>query len=104
MQKLTQFANLRSVSKIGERLQKDDIATIGDTKGTMTLKHRRTNSTIPSPIIKNAIENDIGLHRTLDYLLIKKNISLLNPYKNLCFAESMNGMPHRKLQVSLFYQ
>ena len=37
MQKLTQFANLRSVSKIGERLQKDNIATIGDTKGTMTL-------------------------------------------------------------------
>ena len=29
---------------------------------------------------------------------------LLNPYKNLCFAESLNGMPHRKLQVSLFYQ
>ena len=57
MQKLTQFANLRSVSKIGERLQKDNIATIGDTKGSMTLKHRRTNSTIPSPIIKNAIEN-----------------------------------------------
>lgn len=98
MQKLTQFANLRSVSKIGERLQKDNIATIGDTKGTMTLKHRRTNSTIPSPIIKNAIENDIGLHRTLDYLLIKKNISLLNPYKNLNNAVFLDDMKVSQLE------
>lgn len=98
MQKLTQFANLRSVSKIGERLQKDNIATIGDTKGTMTLKHRRTNSTIPSPIIKNTIENDIGLHRTLDYLLIKKNISLLNPYKNLNNAVFLDDMKVSQLE------
>lgn len=98
MQKLTQFANLRSVSKIGERLQKDNIATIGDTKGTITLKHRRTNSTIPSPIIKNAIENDIGLHRTLDYLLIKKNISLLNPYKNLNNAVFLDDMKVSQLE------
>lgn len=98
MQKLTQFANLRSVAKIGERLQKDNIATIGDTKGTMTLKHRRTNSTIPSPIIKNTIENDIGLHRTLDYLLIKKNISLLNPYKNLNNAVFLDDMKVSQLE------
>ena len=83
MQKLTQFANLRSVSKIGKRLANDNIATIGDTRGSMTLKHRRNSTIISTSRVGDAIENDIGLHRTLDYLLNKKNINLLNPYKNL---------------------
>lgn len=86
MQRLTQFANLRSVSQISKQLQKDKIGAIGDIRGTITYNYGKMDTIISPSRVEKVFDNDIGLHRTLDYLLNKKNIGMMNPYVNLSSA------------------
>ncbi len=86
MQKLTQFANLRSVSEISKQLQKDEIGTIGDIRGTLTFNYDKMDNIVSPSRVEKVLDNDIGLHRTLDYLLNKKHIGMMDPYINLSSA------------------
>lgn len=86
MQRLTQFANLRSVSKISEQLKKDKIGSIGDLRGALTLKYSNMHYAVSSERLGKVLNNDIGLHSTLDYLLNKKNIGMMDSYTNLSTA------------------
>lgn len=60
MQKATQFANFRSLDLVIKSLDKNDILKVGE-------------STHTSPIT----ENMFGLNRTLNYLIVEKNMGLM---------------------------
>ncbi|MCD8377835.1 MAG: hypothetical protein LUB59_03510 [Candidatus Gastranaerophilales bacterium] len=81
MQHLTQFASLRSVKKIGQVLNQHDISLLGDTYKSISFwsKNKQIKK-MGTP--GDAGFNDTGLHKSLDYLLNKKNISVLNFYKS----------------------
>jgi len=85
MQSLTQFASLKSVKQIGQVLNKYKVASIGNTRESLQMRYF-AGSSLPlyrfSKNLDDTITNDFGLHKSLDYLLNKKNIRELDPFSN----------------------
>ena len=71
MSSVTQWSGISSLNKIGDVLKKNHIGTIGDWKHNI--------ETFPyTEAFEEFIDNDKGLHSTLNYLLNKKRINPLD--------------------------
>ena len=83
MQKLTQFANMRSIRIIPETLSRHQVSSIGDSafSNYKIYANATGKKNIVGQAAREAIFDDIGLHNTLGYLIEKKGFGSLSRYK-----------------------
>lgn len=83
MQRLTQFADMRSVRKIGDTLKQYNVGVIGNTNNDFQYRLCCSlpdyNGNPKALSFGDSFVRDSGLHCTLDYLLNAKGISPLEP-------------------------
>lgn len=76
MQVLTQFANMRSVRHIGNVMEQEGIRAIGNFDHFLERECINSNNK-KFYIFSDAVTNDVGLNKSLTYLLDKKNFAKL---------------------------
>lgn len=76
MQKITQFANIRSVHGIVDTLNKHKISYIGNSQLVLEAS-KYGYMPIDSKEIHDVVHDRVGLHRTLTYLVDHKNFGVL---------------------------